>query len=226
MKKPLTILGLIPIFAMAAELTFTSPQGFSITPPDGWAVASKEIAGQLSRAVQEHFQKLGNIDLDKLAVVIFNPNDAEGSQNLNVVVSPHRIPIDESDAEEKLVKMLKDQYAQIGVQIGSVAVNRKTFGTHAALVSDVESNFGGPPMRQWQVMLPAGSRTLIVTCSAPQASFGQAIPAFTKAIESMTYTTVTDPLSEMPVWLREALIGALIGGAITLYRVLASRRRT
>ena len=100
-----------------------------------------------------------------------------------------------------------------------VSVTRKIFGTHAALVADIESSITGSPTRQWQVMLPAGSHTLIVTCTAPRSSFDEVAPVFTKAIESMTYSTF-----EFPPWLRNALIGAIIGGLIGLFQFLISSR--
>jgi hypothetical protein len=210
--------GVRAALALLRVPVFTSPQGFSITPPDGWAVLSKGMASQMSSAVQRQFPELGSIDFDKMAVVIFNPADPIGSQNLNVVVSPGKTRIGESGAPEKLATSLRDQYGRMGVTVRSVT--RKIFGTHAALVADTESNLAGSPVRQWQVMLPTGSDTLIVTCTAPRSSFDDVAPTFTKAIESMQYSNF-----EVPAWLRDVLIGAILGGLIGLFKFLTPLRK-
>jgi hypothetical protein len=222
-KLSLIIISVVVTVAIAAEPVFTSPQGFSITPPDGWVVASKDTVSQLSRVALDHFQKLGNIDLNKLAVVIFNPAPSAESQNLNVIVAPEKIPIDESGFEDKLAGELREQYTGMGAQLGRVSVSRKRFGAHAGLVADAEWSMAGASLRQWQVILPAGSHTIIVTCTAPQSSFDEVAPVFTKAIESMTYSNVTTSTFEMPVWLRDAVIGAAIGGLIGLFQFFKSR---
>jgi hypothetical protein len=80
------------------EPVFTSSHGFSITPPDGWTVASKDGTHQLAAEVQEKVNGIGNVDLDRLAVLIFNP--AETDQNLNVAILPDKEAADESGAQQ------------------------------------------------------------------------------------------------------------------------------
>jgi len=201
--------------AIADEPVFTSSQGFSITPPDGWTVVSESTA---TNEIQKKFSKLKDINFDKIAVMILNPADS-GVTNLNVVVSPGKLPINEASIEEKVSSALRDQYSQIGVQLDKITVTRKTFGTHQALVADIEVTAPESFLRQWQVMLPASGKTLIVTCSAPISSFDGVTPVFTKAIESMTFSTF-----EFPFWLRNALIGAIIGGLFGLFQSLTSSR--
>jgi hypothetical protein len=210
--------------AIVSQTVFTSPSGFSITPPYGWAVASKETRDQLSSAIRERFQNLGNIDLEKVALVIFNPASG-GSESLNVIVLPKGFDIDESNAENEVANGLRDQYSKMASMLGRVSVNRRKFGSHVALVGDMEWSMDGPLLRQWIVMLPAGRHTLIVTCSAPQSSFDEVAPMFTKAIETMTYSNVAGSTFDMPRLLLGGLTGALMGGVIWLFQFLRSRRK-
>ena len=192
---------------------FTSTQGFSITPPVGWTVASKDTMEQVGSSVQKQFPTLRGVDFDQMAVLILNPTDS-GITNLNVVVSPERMPIEDSGAEEKLTAIIRDQYKQMGVVLDKISLSHEVFGTHPALVANVEWQGAGSPMQQWQVMLLAESHTLIVTCTAPQSSFEEVRPLFTKAIESMKFSNF-----EWAVWLQVAFIGALI---VVLYWVFHS----
>jgi hypothetical protein len=222
------VMMLITTPAMATEPVFTSPRGFSITPPDGWSVASKETISQMGSVVRQQFSKLGDINFDRVAVVLFSPADTSVSENINVVVSPGRMPIEDSDAEQKMTDALRGAYGKMGVTITRVSVTRKTFGSHPALVADVDWNTAGVQIRQWQVALPAAGQTLIVTCTAAPSSFDSVTPTFSKVIESMTYAA-PEPASlssGLPNWARGALIGAAIGGLYGLYKLVASLKKT
>ncbi len=206
--------------ATATEPVFTSPKGFTITPPDGWTLFSKDAAREKSDAVKKAFPKFDSANLDRMAAMLMNPADS-GITNINVVVVPSRIPINDSDAEQKLGTMLREQYTKMGASLGKFTAVRKTFGTHKALVADFESNMGGAATRQWQVMMPAGSQTLIVTCTSKQSTFDQFTPVFTKAIETMAFSD-----KEFPAWLRYGIIGGVVGGLIGLFRkFMASRKK-
>jgi hypothetical protein len=219
---------LMTTLAMATEPVFTSPRGFSITPPDGWTVASKETISQMAGVAREQLSKLGNINFDRVAVVLFNPADAVASENINVVVSPGRMPIEDSDAEQKMADALRGAYGKMGVTITRLSVTRKTFGSHKALVADVDWNTAGMQIRQWQVALASTGQSFIVTCTAPPPSFDSATPTFSKAIESMKYAEPEAAFfgSGLPTWARGALIGAAIGALYGLYKLVASFKKT
>lgn len=139
-------LSLVVFLAVAVVMTtkpaFTFPQVLSVTQPVGWAAVSKDMAGQLTSAIQEHFRNLGNVDLDKVAVVIFNL--AESRVDLNVGVMTGRISIDGSRAEQKLAGTLRDQFGKMGLALGTISTTRSCFGIYAALVADDESNPARP----------------------------------------------------------------------------------
>lgn len=218
----LALFGLAPV-AVGAEPPFSSPKGFTITPPDGWKVASKEGTREANDAIKMQFPKLGGFNLESMAVMLLNPSDG-GTTNLNVVVTPSRMPIGDSDAEQKLADMLREQYTKLGVSMGKINAPRKSFGTHPAIVADFESNIGGAPTRQWQVMMISGKQTLIVTCTSRQSTFDRHVPAFTKAIEGMTFPP--DGGADMPLWLKYGIIGGVVGGLIGgLQKLMASRKK-
>ena len=205
--------------AFSAEPVFTSPKGFTITPPDGWTLMSKDAAKEVSDVVKKEFPKFDAANLERMAVMLLNPADS-GITNINVVVMPSRIPIGATDAEQKLEGMLREQYTKMGVSLGKLSVTRKTFGTHKSLAANFESVMGGASMRQWQVMMPAGSQTLIVTCTSARPTFEKTIPVFTKAIEGMTFSD-----TEFPSWLRYGIIGGVVGGLIGLFRKFFGSRQ-
>jgi hypothetical protein len=184
-------------------------------------VANKDTIHQVGSSVEQKFPKLGNIDFNQMAVMILNPADS-GTTTLNVVVSPGKFSVDESGAEDKLAGLLRAQYSQMGVSLDRISVTRKVFGTHTALVADFVSNRQEASMRQWQVILPAGNHTLVVTCTAPQSSFDEVTPVFTTAIESMTISTFAFDWSAL---LQATIIGGVIGGLYGLFKLLSSSRK-
>jgi hypothetical protein len=203
-------------FAQSAEHqepVFTSSQGFSITPPDGWTVASKDGTHQLAAEVQEKVNGIGNVDLDRLAVFMFNP--AETDQNLNVAILPHKEVAEESGAQQ-----LADG---IRSRIGAtprMSVSRESFGTKSAMVIDFDSNMSGAPDRTWMVILPAGNHALLITCGAPQSSFEQVAPLFKNAIGSITIAESHSSF-HLPTWIIVVVIALL---ARTLFRVMSQKK--
>jgi hypothetical protein len=213
----MALAGLAFVFALtplatATEPMLTSPEGFSITPPDGWTVVSKTTAQQAAATIQKRFPSLGSIDFDKMAVIMLNPADF-GATNINVVVAPARLPISAPGIEEKLADKLREQFMTRGISLAGPSVTRRTFGSHATLVADLQWALGRANIRQWQVAAPTGSRTLIITCTSRQATFATYEPVFTEAIASMKFPSSFD--FSLPT-----VIYYGIGGLVLLYALL------
>jgi hypothetical protein len=216
---------------VAIEPVFTSPRGFSITPPDGWAVASKETIGQIRQAAQTAVNSGGKADfgkmleklnLDKMAVFIFNAQAGTTAQNINVVVSSGQFPIDQAGSEQTFAKMLTSQYGQAGVTPSKLIVSHRTFGHHTTLVADMEWSISGSSVHQWQVLMPASNQTFIVTCTAPPSDFEALAPVFTHALDSMTYSS--GGASPLLRGVASSMVsGGLIGAGIGVCMWLASR---
>lgn len=201
--------------AVDQDAVFTSSHGFSITPPHGWTVASKDGTHQLAAEVQQKVNGIGNVDLDRLAVLIFNP--AESDQNLNVAILPSREAADESGAQQ----LADGVRGRLGVSV-RMAVNRESFGANSAMVIDFDSNMSGSPDRTWMVILPAGDHALLVTCGAPQSSFEKVAPLFRQAIGSIT-TGASHSFFNLPSWVFVVVI-ALIARA--LYGIISKKSAT
>ena len=202
--------------------TFTSPQGFSITAPNGWAIAGKDVTDQIAATVHDEVGSAAAAS-GSFAVVIFNSADPTHAQNINVVVSESAVPIDEAGIEGKIEKVLRDQYSKIGITISNVSVTKKTFGSHEGLVANVDSNMTGTPIRQWQVFFPSANQTLIVTCTAPPSSFDSATPAFTQALTSMVFPKPNGH-DVFPSWATGAAIGLGVGLGLAITRKMKARK--
>ena len=206
---------------MLAE-KFKSSQGFSLDPPDGWTVASKEQRQQLGDAVKE---RLKQFDLDRMAVVMFDP--ANPRNNINVIVGPGRVSVDDANAAEQYGSSLKSQYRQMGLEPVGFTVDRRTFGKHRALVADYENDYGplGAPgkVHQWQAIFPGSGKSFFVTCTAPADQYAGMVPVFTKTLESLDIEA--DLFDNIPRWMRTALIGAVIGALVGLILAVMKKRR-
>jgi hypothetical protein len=66
---------------VGTEPAIANRQGFSITPLDGWA-ASGGTPSQLVSSVQEPLRSLGDIDLDRIAVVIVHRAESREDRGL------------------------------------------------------------------------------------------------------------------------------------------------
>jgi hypothetical protein len=210
--------GLI-VYAQTAK--FTSLRGFSLNYPDGWVIATKEEQRQLAAQFQSVFEKLGAVDLDRMAVVVFNPQDDEFIESINVVVSPGRMPLDQN-TEIELAHHLVTQFTEMGLAPSLLGTERITFGNHEAFSIrwELADPGGHGRLRQWQVAIPGRNQTYIVTCSAAASEYDRFAPLFSQTINSMEIEAGLGGLwHSLPGWVTNAIIGALIG---LLYGIISS----
>jgi hypothetical protein len=210
----------------SSAIHFDSAHGFSIAPPSGWIVAThaqrEQLAGTLT---SDQIALLNSLASDRVAVVMFEP---DGFSNINIIVSPGRIPLEEADAPLTYRTGLQDQFRIGGMQVDNFRVERRRFGGNDSLLADFVTDrravarFGEPPrMRQWQAVFGAWGRTYIVTCSAPDDRFAALEPAFAAALASIDFpATPAAFFRGLPGWVRNALIGALIGAMLPLLPAL------
>jgi hypothetical protein len=201
---------------------FKSPQGFSLDPPDGWTVASKEQSQQLAEAVK---QRLKQFDLNRIAVVMFDP--ANPRNNINVVVASGRVSVDAKSAEQ-YGSSLRSQYRQMGLNPEAFTVDQKTFGKRSALFADYVNDYGplgGDPgkVHQWQAIFPGSGKSIFVTCTVPADRYATMAPVFTKTLESLDIEGGL--FDNIPPWMRTALIGAVIGALAGLILSLMRKKR-
>lgn len=229
MRSTLLLLLLAPVFSIAAApARFDSPRGFSIVPPDGWEALSKENRDRLTAAVAERL-KIGDLDFDKVALVLADPSSAGDSQapTMNVVVSPGAPEGAPSQSDiSSLRDSLQDYFRKMGLDADVISAKAGTFAGRTALAAETLVGSAGSRIHQWQVMIPANGRTFIVTCTAPEASFENVRPIFEASIDSMQFTgsPAMNILDNPPGWLKDAFVGAVIGGLIGLFKTLTGKK--
>jgi hypothetical protein len=149
--------GLLP--AQAEE--FKSPKGFSLTVPEGWQAASAE---QLKK-IAEGTKKATGIAPDYAAMII-GPRSDDFSANINVIVIPAKIVLDEK-SEKEVATAMQRQFANGGkgpeVKPGHITIDGKKAFTMALERTEPTS---GKVIRQWIVMLPGKQQAYTINCTA------------------------------------------------------------
>ena len=197
---------------------------YSISPPSGWITASPRAAMALFAANREKFSYQGQVDyeaLNKIDVVIVNPADKDGSQNINVLSVPDHLSVDDGNLDE-----IRGQLSKLDSMLTVKSIRKATFGRNVGFIADEETTDGKNHL--WQVLLPAGRKTLIVTCTAPEATFGEVSHTFETAISSMEISNGWY-LPDLPEWasggLKRGFIGALVGGIFGFFVYIFRRLR-
>jgi hypothetical protein len=202
----------------AGDRQFSSSHGFSLRYPGDWMVASKDQTDEMRNAAGPYLEKLGSVDLDRMAVMIFNTTDPDFNENLNVVITPGSVPLnDESKAEMR--KVVDQIAAAFGTHAEDVRIAIETFGDKKAMVAHYNVELQNKKIHEMVAAIPGNSQSYLVTCTAPCDKFSQYEPIFTSMINSMQ---IDSGVAGLPVWLKNALIGGGVGLAIAFFQMLTS----
>jgi HEAT repeat protein len=211
--------------ALAVAQYHDNNDGFSISPPSGWITGDPRVAMALVEAVRKEFSPQGEVDyeaLNRIDVVIFNPADKSGSQNINVLSVPVHLSVDDDNLDQ-----IRAQLWKLNSMITVKSLRRAKFGRNDGIIADEESSDGKSHL--WQVFLPAGRKTLIVTCTAPAETFEGVSLKFEAAISSMEIPNGWY-LPDLPEWatggLKRGFIGALVGGVFGFFVYIFRRLRS
>jgi len=217
--------GAVLIGACAARgAEFTSPQGFSLSYPDAWAALSKDQTDEVRKKSMSLFKNVTEASLDQVAVMIGEDNAGGFAANANVVVTPGSAPLMEK-TEAELCQFVTEQYSKVGLAPYDVQVEKTKVGDLDAISSHYSIKMPGAsePLRQWQVAVPAGRRTYIVTCTSLEADQAKYRPVFAAMVSSFRVTP--DPwwqdLLDSGAF-RYGVIGGLVGGVVVWLKL---RRR-
>ena len=221
---------IFPVLCIVAQFQargaeYTSPQGFSLEYPDSWKVASKELLKAAEHEAQPLLEKVGAVDFDQVAVIVLSPTIDKFVENVNVVVASGAPPVDEQ-AKREYVQGLTEQYSGMGLRPSNVKSELIEVGDRRAISVRLDAVFPGQdePIRQWQVLVPAGRRLYVVTCSALASDFAQYEPVFSKIVHSLrSKGGLAEFWHNLPTILRYAIIGGLIGGVIGPLVLLAKK---
>jgi hypothetical protein len=206
--------------APAGELK--SLRGFSLTYPDGWLAASSDQRDALTKELKPWLDKVGKLDLSRLAAVIVHPQDDGFVESVNVIVAPGA-PKADAEGQQKYREGLVSQFSQVGLAVQNVEVEQATIGGTPALAAHWNVTVPGEkePVRQWQVVIPGRSQTYIATCSARASEFSQYEPAFRQTIESLKIDAGPGGLwYSLPGPLRFAIVGGLVGLLVGVFRAI------
>ena len=211
-----SLIGLVGYEVGAAE--FSSLRGFALEYPDSWCVATSAQQDAITSEAGAMFNKLGNVNWNAMAVVIFNPEEDEFAESVNVVVAPGVLPLGE-DAGSEIADQVVAQYSSLGIDFDLVKMERTTARGKDALsiTADVEMPGFDRPLRQRQVIVPGRTQTYIVTCGAFQEDFEEYEPVFTQVVDSLQVDSgVGGVWYCLPTVIRYAIIGGLVGLAFSV----------
>jgi hypothetical protein len=167
-----------------------SPQGFSLDAPPAWVIATKENQEQVLRDYAGVLGKLGQLDFDRVAVLVFNPANKDFAENINVIVAPGKMPLDEM--MPKMADMLKTEFKRLGLEPANITSERIKINGHDAISAKYEMTYpvpDAPKVKQWQVIVPGESKTYVFTCTAAASSYAQMEPLFSAALNSADVDT-------------------------------------
>lgn len=184
------LVGLLAASTQAAE--FKSPQGFTIEYPDDWRVAGKEQAEAIPGEAKEALAKLGNVDFDRVAVMIFSPEADDFTEAVNVVALPGRNPELDEAARKEFVATLTGQFKKAGWTLkGDIDSKLIKIGGQTAISVTYEVQYPSfqEPVKQWQAVVRGSKGLLFVTCWAKAADFARYLPTFEKIVGSLKIDT-------------------------------------
>lgn len=219
-------MGFLVLASPAFAANFTGERGFSLTYPDSWMIATKQVQDEISASVKAILEKIGNTDFAKISVLVFNPVDDDFIENVNLVITPGRIPLDDRGLDVAL-EALAAAWAAQGTSLRNVARGVDTFGNNEALSIEYDVELYGQSMHQWIVAIPGKDRTYIITSSALSSEFDEYAETFRNIVYSVELDTGFWGIwLGLPQWLRYALIGGAIGLGISLVRSVFRRKKS
>lgn len=219
--------------AVACGGSYADPSGFSFTYPDGWVPITRAVMGDANQFVPPEVKDWiarNKVDLSRVAVTLIRNGQDDFLENLNVVVDPQQIPVNDKTVKE-LTGVLRKQYAAMGVEIDNLQGGVQRLGTHDAVVLEYQARMPAVPytLRQRQVMFPGGGKTYIVTCTAKADSFDRYKLTFEQIVASFQ---VPAPVARGFDWnqvlttgIVGGVVGAFVGGLFWLAKRLFSKAK-
>ena len=191
---------------------YNDSSGFSFSYPEGWFAASKvnpqndKIPPELNKWIAKN-----NIDLDKIRVAVIRGGQDDFLENMNVVVVPKEIPVNDQSLNE-LLGGLQQQYRTLGIAINKLDGSVQQIGDNKVILLNYESRLPAIPflLRQRQMYVPGGGQSYIVTCTGKVDAFATYSPVFDSILASMKVPASTQTGFD---WQR-VIIFAIVGGVL------------
>jgi len=192
---------------------FRSPSGYSLTYPSNWQLASNSQQETVRQVAKNFASQAGVAARTNYDVVLYDPYSGAFRSNVNVLVQPGTLSIDDRNAA-KMKSTIQQVVSRVTTGSSTINVKTEKFSGHPALVGYYDVTLSGYPVSIMQVALPAGDKTLIITCTSLSSRFFIDKPSFDFMVDSVA-ASVPAPfpgLAGVPTW----LIGAVIGGVVGL----------
>jgi len=167
--------------------TFTSPQGFTLSYPSGWLVASKDQSADLAAKVRPYLDKLGVNNLNRMAVIVIAADNTGANANLNIMVSPGTIPANE-ETKTQMRDMLKKMVSStFGVTITDMQSALESYAGRQTIAFRYHFIIKGKDVSQLQVYISNGDKTYIATCSCLRSAMPRYEPTFKLMLNSLRF---------------------------------------
>ncbi len=224
--------------ALAGE--YSDPSGFSFSYPENWIAVAEPSSKGLNPNVfppeiQKWLQKNG-FSLDRLAMILIRDGKDEFLENVNVIVEPTQIVVD-NDSAKKLLAVVAQGLQSSGGKLEDPQAHVQRFGDRDVIVLDYRAKFPGTSsmLQLRQVIVPGGGRTFIVTCTAEAEEFARHSKTFDAILASFkapapaqTRLKMDGPVFPGVDWGPGLAFGAtcfVIGGAIWIVKKLATSKK-
>jgi hypothetical protein len=215
---------LAPVVTRAVDLSqefATDDKAFSIRYPADWKIITKEQNDKVQREAGPLMAKL-KVDLNRMTFVVADPAPAALPPNVNLVITPGRLPLDKPDlAKAKMRETLDQLAAATGARMSDVNIAVEQLAGHDVLISSYRTTGPGAALRQTQVMFPGRTQTYIVTCSALAADYPRVEPTFKAMLDSVK--VASGGFGAWPLWAQYAAIGGIGGAAAGAVAWIAMR---
>ncbi len=210
----IVIFSFFSLIATAHCSEYSDPSGYSFSYPEGWYAAGKltGMSEKLPRELGDWIAK-NNVDLDKISVVLLRAGRGDFLENMNVVVLPQEISINDKTMKE-LSDEIPQQYHNMGASIAKLESSLQKIGENNAMELNYESHLPGVPypLRQRQAYFSGGGKSYIVTCTGKADAFEKYSPVFDNILSSFK----VPPSSSTGFKGDRILILAIVGGVLGL----------
>jgi hypothetical protein len=164
---------------------FISPQGYKITYPRGWRVASQSEFDNMVRKFSDKVKGL--------SAVFFGPRHKGFAANLNVIVDPQTFKIDENN-EKELIDTIKERNGN-NCKVKTIDINGIK---SVSLAFETEKKDTGETLRTWQVIIPGKERKYVFTFGTLKSTWEDDWTSFDEMIKSVRVDLPSD-LAQKPI---------------------------
>lgn len=204
---------------------YHSVEGYSIKVPTFWRVVDRSMTDQMSSAVND-MMKGQNLPARRMDVMI-EEQTLGASSNINVVVVEQSFKVNEANLSE-VVKQYRQEMMSMGLRLAKFESKVTKVNGQPCFEFRNQVAMFGQMLAQRQYHIPTGSKTFIVTCTAPLHSRKMSGDAFDVAMSSFTIKggfAFLGNLRELPAWMWGAIVGGLTGMVVGVVKYLIGRNR-